>query len=82
MGTFSPPGAAAAPCPCSLSAAPTSKASPGNWKPEAAPALPSPGGYPPSPGSTNTPSKKNSWITHPPPTSAARESITNLTPSD
>ena len=42
---------------------------------------PSPGGCPPSPGSTRTPSKKNSWVTDPPPTSAVRESITNLTPS-
>ncbi len=56
--------------------------SPANWTPEAVPAPPSPGGCPLSPGSTSTPSKKSSWITHPPPTSAARESITNLTPSD
>ena len=47
----------------------------------AGPGLPSPGGYAPSPGSTGTPWKKNSWITHPPPTSVARESITSHTPS-
>jgi hypothetical protein len=61
-------------------AAPTSSPSPATWKPEAAPAPPSPGGCPPLPGSTSTPSKKNYWITHPLPTSAVRESITNLTP--
>jgi hypothetical protein len=32
-------------------------------------------------GLAGTPSKKNSWITHPPPTSAVRESITSRTPS-
>jgi len=34
------------------------------------PARPSPGGYPPSPGSTSTRSKKNSWINPRPPPSA------------
>ncbi len=48
---------------------------------EAGPGLPSPGGCAPSPGSTGTPSKKNSWITHRPPTSAVRASITSRTPS-
>ena len=45
------------------------------------PGLPSPGGCAPSPGSTGTPSKKNSWITPRPPTSAVRASITSRTPS-
>jgi hypothetical protein len=58
---------------------PTSKASPGTWKPGAGLGPPSPGGCPPSLASTNTPSKKNYSITHPLPTSAVRESITNLT---
>ncbi|HEY1003557.1 MAG TPA: hypothetical protein VGD83_28340 [Streptosporangiaceae bacterium] len=46
---------------------------------ELAPRLP--GDCAPSPGSTSTPSKKNSWITHPPLMSAVRESITSRTPS-
>jgi hypothetical protein len=41
-----------------------------NWKPEAVPAPPSPGGCAPSPGSTNTPSRKNSLTTPRPRTSA------------
>jgi hypothetical protein len=38
--TRSPAGAAPAPWPCSPSAALTSKGSPGNWRPEDAPAPP------------------------------------------
>ena len=51
------------------------------WKQGAGPAPPSPGGSAPSPGSTSTPSRRNSWITHLPRTSAAREWTTNPTPS-
>ena len=50
----------AAPFLCSPSAAPTSKASPRNSKPGAAPARPSPGGCAPSPGSTSTRSRRSS----------------------
>jgi integrase len=39
------------------------------------------GGCAPSPGSTGTPSRKNSWITHPPRMSAAREWTMSLTSS-
>jgi hypothetical protein len=49
-----------------------------SWKPGAGPPRPSPGGCAPSPGSTNTPSKKSFWITHPPPTFVVRESIMSL----
>jgi hypothetical protein len=35
------------------------------WKPTAEPGPPSPAAYAPSPGSTGTPSKKNSSSTHP-----------------
>jgi hypothetical protein len=52
--------------------APTSSPSPGTWKPKAGPAPPSPGGCAPLPGSTSTPSRKNSSITHPPLMSAVR----------
>ena len=45
------------------------------------PVRPSPGGCAPSPGFTSTPSRKNSSITHPPRTSAAREWITSPTQS-
>ena len=47
-------------------AARTSRLSPANWKPRAGPVLPSPAGCPPSPGSTSTPSRKNSLTTRPP----------------
>ena len=56
------------------------EASPGSWKPAAGPAPPSPGGCAPSPGSTSTRSKRSSWITHPPRTSAARGWTTSLMP--
>jgi integrase/recombinase XerD len=55
---------------CARSGAPTSSHSPGIWKPEAAHAPPSPGGCAPSPASAGTPSKKSSWSTRPPRTSA------------
>jgi len=51
---------------------PTLSPSPGSWKPGAAPGRPSPGGCAPSPGSTVTRSKRSSWTTHPPRTSAVR----------
>ena len=57
------------------------EASPATWKRGAAPAPPSPGGCAPSPGSTSTPSKRNSWSTHPPRTSAARGWTMSPTPS-
>jgi hypothetical protein len=44
-------------------------------------ALPSPGGCAPSPGSTSTRSKRNSWSTHPPRTSAVRGWTTSPMPS-
>ena len=47
----------------------------------AAPGRPLPGGCAPSPGSTATRSKKNSWTTHPPRTFAARGSTTSRAPS-
>ena len=47
----------------------------------AGPGLPSPGGCAPSPGSTGTPSKKNSLSIPLQPTSAVRASITSRTPS-
>ena len=56
----------------SRSAAPTSKASPGNSRPGAALAPLSPDGCPPSPGSTSTRSKRSSWTTPRRPTSAGR----------
>jgi Phage integrase family len=68
----SPAGAVSTRCPCSRSAAPTSRPSLASWKPAAAPAPPSPGGCAPSPGSTSTLSKKSSWSTRPPRTSASR----------
>ena len=40
--------------------------SPVTWKPAAGPGPPSPAACAPSPGSTATPSKKNSSTTHPP----------------
>jgi hypothetical protein len=46
----------------------------------AGPGPPSPGGCPPSPGSTGTPSKRSSWTAHPPPMCAGRESITSHMP--
>jgi MFS transporter, FSR family, fosmidomycin resistance protein len=55
--------------------------SPGSWRPGDGPARPSPGGCAPSPGSISTPSKKNSSITHPPRTSAARGWTTSPTRS-
>jgi integrase/recombinase XerD len=62
--------------PCSP-AAPTSKASPGTWKPGAVPVPPSPAGCAPSPGSTSTQSKKNSSSTPRLPTSGGRGWITS-----
>jgi hypothetical protein len=50
-------------------------------KPGAGPGLPSPGGCALSPGSTSTRSKRNSWITPRPHTSAVRGWITSPTPS-
>ena len=47
----------------------------------AGPGLPSPGGCAPSPGSTSSRSKRNSWSTHRPRTSAARGWTTSPTPS-
>ena len=55
-----------------------SKASPESWEAAGAgPGPPSPGGCPPSPGSTSTPSKKSSWTAHPPPTCAGPVSTTS-----
>ena len=51
------------------------------WRPGAGPAPRSLGGCAPSPGSTSTPSKKNSLSTHPPPTSGGRGRTTSLVPS-
>ena len=49
--------------------------------PGAGPAPRSPAGCAPSPGSTDTRSKRNSWITHPPRTSAVRGWTTSPAPS-
>ena len=73
-------GAGISRCPCSPSAAPTSKASPGTWKPRDAPAPPSPGGCAPSPGSANTRSKKNSSSIPRLPMSGGRGWIMSRTP--
>ena len=53
--------------------------SPGIWKPAAGPGPPSPAACARSPGSTATPSKKNSWAIHPPRTCAGRGWTTSPT---
>jgi hypothetical protein len=67
-------------CACSRPAVLTSSVSPATWKRAAAPEPPSPGGCAPSPGSTGTPSKKNSSNIHRPPMSVGPAWTTSRTP--
>jgi len=65
----------------SVPGVPILSSSPGTWRPAAGPGPLSPAACAPLPGSTATPSKKNSSTTHPPPTCAAHGLITSLMPS-